>query len=183
VIDQRRWYTEPETFVAVAALIVSITAVVVGIYEAALQRRHDRAEAWPHVEIATFTRPTGVAVELENGGVGPAVIKSAEVFVDGRLRKNWVDVATAIIGHAPGRYENTTVADHSLRAGERVTLLGLPSDEIPPHLWDAAKRVRVVICYASIYGDATIVSADHLGGPTHWTEVKQCSPQPNGVEF
>jgi hypothetical protein len=182
MIDQRRWYTEPETFVAVAALIVSITAVVVGIYEAALQRRHDRAEAWPHVEIATFTRPTGVAVELENGGVGPAVIKSAEVFVDGKLQKNWVDVAAAIIGHAPARYDNTTVADHSLRAGERVTLLGLPSDEIPPNLWKGAKRVRIVICYASIYGEATVVSED-LGAPTHWTEVKQCAPQPNGVEF
>jgi hypothetical protein len=180
---QRRWYTEPETFVAVAALIVSITAVVVGIYEAALQRRHDRAEVWPHVEIETFTRPNGVAVEIENGGVGPAVIKSIEVFVDGKLQKDWVAVATAIIGHAPGRYDNTTVADHSLRAGERVTLLGLPSDEIPPHIWSAAKRVRVMICYTSIYGEATVVSDDYLGSPTHWREVKQCSPQPDGVEF
>jgi hypothetical protein len=25
--------------------------VVVGLYEEALQRRHDRAEVWPHVEI------------------------------------------------------------------------------------------------------------------------------------
>ena len=180
--NQRRWYTEPETFVAVAALIVSITAVVVGIYEAALQRRHDRAEVWPHVEIETFTRPAGVSVELENGGLGPAVIKSAEVFVDGKLQKNWVDVAAAIIGHSPGRYDNTTVADHALRAGERVTLLGLPSDEAPRHFWEAAKRVRVVICYASIYGEATVVSGD-LGLPTHWTEVKECSPQPSGIEF
>jgi hypothetical protein len=36
--SQPRWYTELETFVAVAALIVSVTAVMVGIQEAAPQR-------------------------------------------------------------------------------------------------------------------------------------------------
>jgi len=38
--DDRSWYREPETFIAIAALIVSVSAMVVGIYEAA----HDRAE-------------------------------------------------------------------------------------------------------------------------------------------
>jgi hypothetical protein len=33
---RRRWYSEPETFIAVAALVVSISAVVVGVYEASL---------------------------------------------------------------------------------------------------------------------------------------------------
>jgi hypothetical protein len=36
--DDRPWYREPETFIAIAALIVSVSAMVVGIYEAALQR-------------------------------------------------------------------------------------------------------------------------------------------------
>jgi len=31
--DDRPWYREPETFIAVAALVVSISAVAVGIYE------------------------------------------------------------------------------------------------------------------------------------------------------
>lgn len=55
--DDRPWYREPETFIAIAALIVSVSAMVVGIYEAALQRAHDRAEVWPHVELDTFTNP------------------------------------------------------------------------------------------------------------------------------
>lgn len=43
----RPWYREPETFIAVAALVVSVSAVAVGLYEAQLQRAHDRAEVWP----------------------------------------------------------------------------------------------------------------------------------------
>jgi len=66
--DDRPWYREPETFVAVAALIVSVSAVAVGIYEAALQRAHDRAEVWPHVELSTYITPKGAALFVENTG-------------------------------------------------------------------------------------------------------------------
>jgi hypothetical protein len=44
----RRWYREPETFIAVTAFVENVSAVVVGLYEAHLQRAHDRAEVWPH---------------------------------------------------------------------------------------------------------------------------------------
>src|SRR3954463_2920805 len=88
----RRWYTEPETFIAIAALVVSVSAVVVGLYEASLQRHHDRAEVWPHVEIQVFTKQTGAAIALENTGIGPAIIQSVVVTVDGRPQASWRDV-------------------------------------------------------------------------------------------
>src|SRR2546425_6810638 len=62
----RPWYREPETFIAVAALVVSISAVAIGLYEAQLQRAHDRAEVWPHVEISTFVTPKGASLFVEN---------------------------------------------------------------------------------------------------------------------
>ena len=74
--DNRPWYREPESFIAIAALIVSLSAVVVGIYEARLQRAHDVAEVWPHVEITTFITPRGASLSLENTGLGPAIINS-----------------------------------------------------------------------------------------------------------
>lgn len=98
--DGRPWYREPETFIAVAALVISISAVAVGLYEAALQRRHDRAEVWPHVEITTYTSPTGATLSVENSSIGPALIKSI-VTVDGRRAHDWKDVLTTLLGHAP----------------------------------------------------------------------------------
>ena len=77
--EPRPWYREPETFIAVAALIVSVSAVAVGLYEAQLQRAHDRAEVWPHVEISTYTTPQGASLFVENTGIGPAIIKSIVV--------------------------------------------------------------------------------------------------------
>lgn len=81
---ERRWYTEPETFIAIAALIVGISAVAVGLYEASLQRYHDRAEVWPHLEIQVFTKQTGADIDLQTTGIGLAIVKSVTVTVEGK---------------------------------------------------------------------------------------------------
>src|SRR3982751_1653555 len=91
-IRSTAWYRQPETFIAVAALVVSISAVVVGLYEASLQRAHDRAEVWPHLEISTFTSSSGASISLVNNGIGPAIIKSVVVTVDGKPQRVWHDV-------------------------------------------------------------------------------------------
>ncbi|HEY4305500.1 MAG TPA: hypothetical protein VGM82_13570 [Gemmatimonadaceae bacterium] len=82
--------------IALAAFIVSLTAVVGGVYvyvyvyvyEAWLQRSHDRAEAWPHVEIGTWITDSPVTLRLDNSGLGPALIHSVEVSVDGRAQRS-----------------------------------------------------------------------------------------------
>jgi hypothetical protein len=180
--DDRPWYREPETFIALAALIVSVSAMVVGIYEAALQRAHDRAEVWPHVELATFTNPQGAAVTLENGGLGPAVIKSVEVTVDAKRRRSWPDVLQALLGAVPNAYSNRTVVDHALRAGEQVTILALATKDLPKEFWPTVQRVGVTVCYSSVFGDNWLLTT-HLGGTDVWRSVDACPSQQPGFEF
>lgn len=111
----RRWYAEPETFIAVAALIVSVSAVAVGLYEAALQRHHDRAEVWPHPEIEVFIKPTGATVLLENTGIGPAIVQTAIVTVDGRPQHNWSEVLRTLNGRDPSQFSHYSIVRHGLR--------------------------------------------------------------------
>lgn len=182
--DGRPWYREPETFIALAALVVSLSAVVVGIYEASLQRAHDRAEVWPHVEVGTFTTPTDATVYLENTGVGPAVINSIVVTVDGKPRRNWQEVVTALFGDAaPSRFGHETVRDHSLRAGDKVVLLDLSAASVTG-FWDEIRRVGVTVCYASVFGEHWELSGPKLGGgKIEWTSVAGCGPQPATASF
>lgn len=116
----RPWYREPETFVALAALIVSVSALAVGIYEASLQRAHDRAEVWPRLEITTWVTPTGAELRLENTGIGPALIRSVVVTVDGKPQRSWDGVLRALFGHEPPPHNSSTVVDHALRAGDHT---------------------------------------------------------------
>jgi hypothetical protein len=179
----RPWYREPETFIAVAALVVSLSAVIVGIYEAALQRAHDRAEVWPHLELSTYVTPRGAEVRLENGGIGPAIVHSVIVTVDGRPRHNWDEVVEAITGKRPSGLENSTAAEHAIRAGDRLILVGVPAAFLPPGLWDYIKRVGVRVCYSSVFGESWILEGKHLGGGSNWTSVAKCGGQPVGADF
>lgn len=178
----RRWYREPETFIAVAALVVSLSAVGVGIYEAQLQRAHDRAEVWPHVEISTFVTPKGASLYVENTGLGPALIKSVVVTVDGTPRRNWDDVLHAL-GDSARASMNTTVADHALRGGERTTLVGLERQGVPPHFWEWIARVAITVCYSSVFNESWVVNDDHLGGGSKWRSVEACPSQAKDADF
>jgi hypothetical protein len=181
--DNRPWYRESETFIAAAALVVSISAVVVGLYEAALQRRHDRAEVWPRVEISTFILAQGAVVRLENTGIGPAVIKSISVSVDGKPQRTWDDALRTLYAHDPPTHSSTTVAEHAVRAGDQVTLVGLAKADLPPDFWHWIGRVSMRVCYSSVFDEAWVLSDAHLGGSSKWQQVKSCSPQPTGIDL
>ncbi len=177
----RKWYLQPETFIALAALVVSVSAVVVGIYEAALQRRHDRAEVWPNLEVQTWIDDKGARVTLENTGVGPAIVVSAMATVDGQARHGWLDVIRALTDSTHA-YEITTVVGHSLRAGESATLIGLPTAALHTPFYPWIGRVKVRMCYRSIFDDYWEVDAQ-LGVGGHALKVKGCAAQPDSTDF
>jgi len=180
--DSRRWYSEPQTFVAVAALVVSLSAVAVALYEASLQRAHDRADVWPHLEIGTFVTPTGADVFLTNGGVGPGIVKSVSVSVDDKPKRSWADAMLALRDSAPTTFSNTTVVDEAVRAGDRVTLLELQRKDLPPDFWKWIGRVGVRVCYSSVFDDSWQLIA-RLGASRTWQHVKSCPDQPRSIEF
>jgi hypothetical protein len=184
--DGRPWYREPESFIALAALVVSISAVAVGLYEASLQRAHDRAEVWPHVEVGTFTTNSDATVYLENTGVGPAMIESVVFTVDSQPRRGWNDLVGALFGKsAPDQFGRETVLEHALRAGEKVVVLDLPINAIPSGFWTYIKRVGVAVCYRSVFDQHWTMSHPRLGGgsKTTWTEVSGCPAQPDSTSF
>jgi len=181
--DDRPWYREPETFIAIAALVVSISAVAVGIYEAALQRRHDRAEVWPHLQVGTFVDGPTAKVILENGGVGPAVVKSIVVTVDDKPQKNWPDAFTSLLGALPKQYGTQDVADLAVRAGDKIVLATLPTDLFRGDFWASVRRVAVTICYTDVFFQDAWRLSSRLGTATKWDEVKSCPKQPPNIDF
>jgi hypothetical protein len=169
--------------VAIAALVVSLSAVIVGIYEAALQRRHDRAEVWPHLEIATFTRPAGAVVYLDNSGVGPGIVEQFVVSVDGRTMHDWPEVLTTLSGRAVPSFGHTSVIDHAMGAGDRLAIADVPSAALPPNFWTAVKRVTMSLCYRSVFDERWTLTVPRLGERLSWQPVAKCPTQPRDVDF
>jgi len=173
----RRWYAEPETFIAVAALIVSVSAVVVGIYEASLQRHHDRAEVWPHLEIQVFTKQTGAQIDLSNSGIGPALVQSVTVTVDGKPMSSWSEVLRSLNGADPAPFGNFSTVGHGLRPGDRLSLIDMPIPDMPHDFWNSIGRVGVSVCYASVFEQYWIVEAKKMGQGVVWRDATRCPTQ------
>jgi hypothetical protein len=180
--ETRKWYTEPESFVAIAALVVSLSALGVGVYEANLQRQHDRAEVWPHLEVELFVDESGAKLQAENTGLGPAVVESIDVSLDGKPQNNWPAVLLSLTGDSLRSYSNNTVYEHGIRPGDRVTLLGLPVASLPKPFWEKMKHIVVTICYRSVFGDRWI-ARDTLGTANHWSVAADCPEQVATADF
>jgi hypothetical protein len=80
---------------AVIAALVGLLALCVSGYTAWLQREQVRAQVWPYLE-------TGISgskheLILVNKGVGPALIRSVKVYVDGKPQHDW-DAVYASLG-------------------------------------------------------------------------------------
>jgi hypothetical protein len=180
--DDRPWYREPETFVAIAALVVSLSALAVGVYEARLQREHDRAEVWPNLEIGTFTSNGGANVVVDNTGLGPAIVEAVTVEVDDTVRHTWYGVLRALLGDSTRSFGNTSLFDHGVRAGDRVELLRLPVSSVPTPFWPQIGRVKIRVCYRSVFAERWILEA-RLGTANHRTPVTKCPTQVPGDDF
>ncbi len=183
VDETRAWYKEPETFIALAALVVSVSAVAVGLYEASLQREHDRNEVWPHVEIGTYTSSQTASIAVANTGIGPAVIDNILVSVDGRAKRNWKEVLGALTGSTPKQFSYYTVGERALRAGDKTVVVDVPGNELPPGFWDYIGRVGVTVCYHSVFNESWIVDTPHLGGKSSWRRMSKCAEQPKDADF
>jgi uncharacterized protein YbdZ (MbtH family) len=170
---------EPQWIITIAAVLASVGALVIGSYEAVLQREHDRASMWPHLELVITFTPKTAGMQVSNSGVGPAIVQSVLVSVDGRPRISWPEVFKALLGAPAREYNNSSVGDRVIRAGETVDWFELPSNSLPPDIQTRIARAAIEICYASVYGEHWIVADSHAGQHSVWREVKRC-PEPGG---
>jgi len=79
---------------AVIAALVGLLALCVSGYTAWLQQQQVRAQVWPYIETGISTSKHDLT--LVNKGVGPALIRSVQIYVDGKPQRNWDAVYAAL---------------------------------------------------------------------------------------
>lgn len=149
-----------DTVVAACALLMSTVTAGAMVYQTRVLQDQFAATVWPYLAVNTDYGRQSVSLRLVNEGVGPALIRSAQVSVDGKPFAGWDDrFLTTVFGELPPRSEKRRtmrLADQSVdsstavRAGEERVLLGVSSTR--PRLISTALRHDVVLdfCYCSI---------------------------------
>ena len=165
---------EPQMFVGLAALLVSVCAVIVSIYGAALDRQAARASVWPHVELSLSVGDTGAIFDLVNTGVGPAQIDGIEFTVAGRPADGWKALFGVLLDKAPSAYSISGASERVLPAGGQIRMLHLPREALPPDFMTRLARIGARICYRSAFDEHWQLDVPRLTGRSTTTDVTHC---------
>ena len=71
-----------DRIMSASATIIAVVALATGLYQAKLSRDQAKAAVWPYI-ISGNSGENGFARIVQNVGLGPAIIGSFEVHVDG----------------------------------------------------------------------------------------------------
>ena len=132
---------------AIIAALIGLLALVVSGYTAMLQRQQVRAEVWPYLQ--SGISPSQRTVSLENKGVGPAMIRGVEIYVDGRPQRDWGGVFTALGLADLANTPYSTINGVVLAAGDRVQQLSFKDTDAFVRFYAQYPRIQMNLCYCS----------------------------------
>lgn len=172
---------EWDAVAAVIAALIGLLALVVSGYTAVLQRQQVRAEVWPMLQPAIS--PSRRSVSIENKGVGPAIVRSLKVYVDGQAMRNWPEVMDALGLPDLRDTPTSTVNGVVIAAGETIQQLSFADDEAGfQRFYRQYPRIRLQACYCSTLDECWMFDERESLRAGRRAEIKAC-PAPGGDEF
>jgi len=177
-------------FIAIAALLVSALTAGTLFYQTRVIGAQYAATIWPYLSVeSTFDNPNGETIALNNDGLGPALIRSAQLSVDGKKVSSWNEYFATLIRsdprirgfflrmeramlagqHPPLTITTASIGSTTIRPGQSKTLLRIwsPSADFVPLDAVAEHPISIDFCYCSLNGSCWSLHAmpGKSGGP------------------
>lgn len=145
-------------------VVVSVCAISLTVFQAMTARRHTRLSVQPRLEwrVEADTRTGVFEVTLVNVGLGPAILKSAAIAVDGTERPfsglETCAVVSEALGRTPEAFDThcfVQSGDRVIRDGESLSLYqSVPAPGTTPDATvEDYRRLSVSGTYCSFYED------------------------------
>ncbi|MCJ8319014.1 MAG: hypothetical protein MJK12_05245 [Colwellia sp.] len=164
-----------------SAFIVSLCAIGISIVEVRVMDEQKKASVWPIVFSSRSTHSTqdsegsSFSININNSGVGPAIIKYAEVQLDDKIMKSWSQVMKNISKNAHESFSQNTLTNNVILPGREFHPFQIEG-KLADILNQDPKRIRLKICYCSIYGECWQLdeSEPRVAGLATPHKVEQC---------
>lgn len=165
---------------AVIAALIGLLALTVSGYTAWLQRQQVRAEVWPYLQPGIS--PSQQVMSLENKGVGPAIIRGVQLFVDGRPQRNWPETFDALGLHDLRNQPPSTINGVVLAPGDVIQQMGIKDPARFTRFYAQYDRIQLLICYCSALDECWRYDERNEDRGRRREAVAQC-PGPRADEF
>jgi hypothetical protein len=159
--------------ITVCILLISLSSLVIAlVHSNTLERMADansrlvETNSWPFIgyETGNAAGKDGNAIEMRinNDGVGPAKIETAELKWRGRAMHDTIEFLGACCGYRPDPSNDLwtdLMTGRVLRAGETITFITLPKTVRDAATWNRLNAVRfgpqlaLDICYCSVFDE------------------------------
>lgn len=160
---------DPAILMSALALLVSVGALFVAIFEASVQRAQQRAEVWPYVEFGTSFTGEGFAIQLVNKGAGPARVRGMDLLVDGKPVGDALSLVAAVAGpDTTIGYDVISTARISnavLAPGEKAVAFGLRWTEETERAFSTVGQIEATLCYCSIFDECFAIELNGAAQP------------------
>lgn len=174
-----------EAIAGIASAVIALCALALTLWQAAVTRSHNKLSVKPHLATWSHTDEANnrYQIDLMNNGIGPALIKSFAIQVDGQtisgegaepMEKALKILFPQCIYHSRQAYLASGYMMSEKESRPLVIIQFFDSQLPKPEEVDrATKRVRLIIDYESIYGDKDRLDTDesksnfplHSGAP------------------
>ena len=142
-----------DLLIALCALFVSCLAAGAAVYQGHLIASQLSVTVWPYVTVRESSSNTYVEVDVQNVGLGPAIIQTAALYVDGKPQPS-LSTSLRELGFAAKHGATVTFTNLGpgsvIQPGGSVSLLRVDSKQFAALAGAAQRRTRIEICYCSM---------------------------------
>ncbi|HTZ54736.1 MAG TPA: hypothetical protein VMB20_06700 [Candidatus Acidoferrum sp.] len=142
--------------IAIAALLVSAAAAFALIYQTRVIAQQYAATIWPYLSVNSSYSPLGVTIQVANDGLGPALIDSAQLFIDDKAVPGWgtylhdLEVNPALKNVRASISSSSFGRSTTIRPGDSKLLFAIAFKRTIAPGALTAHTVGVRLCYCSI---------------------------------
>jgi hypothetical protein len=171
-----------EAMIAVSAVLISAITAAALVYQTHVLSQQFSATVWPYLSFDVSHSDTDVNVDVRNNGIGPALIRSVEITVDGKRVPSLDAIVDPIVSRANALRKNRTPAASAsvatiqtgevLPANRSITLVHVSGTEATRMLVAEAPRFNLSLCYCSLLGRCWNAQFDDPANAPH--DVRTC---------
>jgi hypothetical protein len=172
-----------DLIIAVCALLMSSLATAASWWQSRIIAEQLSSQVWPYLSFQTTYDPSYISLEIVNDGLGPAIVRSVVLTLDGKpypdpalafrriFRPEKGKVSAQLRGMSPGSV---------IRAGGGAVLVRINAAWAARQFAAASNRVDVHVCYCSVLGNCWLISAHDQAQDPH--PMRSC-PDPGTNQY
>ena len=169
--------------IATLALLASSGATLSSVYQTHVIANQLSASVWPYLEAVYSYSKDSAALEVANDGLGPALVRSAGLVVDGQTVASYRHGIDALergfhVQHPYNGSFSSIGPSSVIRPGQQEALFSI--SRLPVKGFGSfSKRVTLKICYCSLLGQCWI----YRSGPVETRDQVGSCPTNAGLDF